>query len=87
MRHPFEPSRAALTQPNLSNTKKAQKRAYQDSESLNQDLDFIHERINIIVESSEAIEALSSTATLSEVIDRVNLLQQILETAGILKTT
>jgi len=89
------PSREKTAQPNAGETRKDQK-AYQmpeeySSQAVNQEFDRVHERINKLaveqLEGGEVIEDLLSTATLAEVITRVNLQSEIMRNAGLLRRT
>lgn len=89
-RGPIQVAREPITQPALESTFKAQKRFRQgpeyNPETINSEYDFLHERVNNILVESAAISDLAGSATLGEVITRVNLLTQILREAGLLKT-
>lgn len=94
-KEPIVAPREKTEQPNINETKKDQK-AHQLPEEyvarlVNQEFDRIHERINQIVveylDSGEVVEDLLSTATLAEVITRVNLQNEIMRNAGLLRRT
>lgn len=81
--------REPIAQPNRENSRKGQKRYRQGAEfdptQINAEFDYIHERINQIVVESAALTDLSGSATLSDVITRVNALAEILREAGLLR--
>lgn len=86
----FEERRTSIAQPDPSATRKGQKRFRQgdnyDPEQINSELDYVHERINQVVTEAASLTDLSGSATLADVIDRVNELTQILRDAGLLKS-
>lgn len=94
-REPLVAPRSKTEQPNASETRKDQKHFQMpeeyDSQSVNKALDEIHERINKLATESlsagDVIEDLPGTATLAEVITRVNLHSEILRNAGLLRRT
>lgn len=90
-RGPITVGRTPITQPDVSSTRKGQKRFRQGDKyeptQINTELDYIHERINQIVVEDPAIDDLDSGATLAQVITRVNLLTQTLRDAGLLKSS
>lgn len=81
--------REPISQPVVSDTRKSQKRralnAESDPQLINNELDYVHERLNMIVVEDPAITDLDSGATLAEVITRLNLITQTLRSAGLLK--
>ena len=81
--------RTKTPQPSVGTTRKAQKRYQQpieyDARTINSELDFVHERINAIIVEDPSISDLESTATLSDVITRVNLLTEIIRKAALLR--
>lgn len=81
--------REPIAQPNRENTRKGQKRYRQpevyDPTQINTEFDYIHERLNQIVVESAAIEDLSGSATLAQVITRLNAVTEILREAGLLR--
>lgn len=81
--------RTKTEQPNFKDTRKGQKHfqippSY-DPQPINQEFDYIHERINQIAVEAEALTDLSGSATLAQVITRVNALTEILREAGLLR--
>lgn len=89
-RGPTVVPREAQAQPDGRSTKKSQKRGFQkeeyDPRSINNELDYLHERLNLIVVESAALTDLSGSATLANVITRVNELTAILRTAGLIRS-
>lgn len=92
---PIQAPRSKTAQPNANETRKDQK-AYQmpeeySAQAVNNEFDRVHERINALVtetlESGEVVEDLALTATLAEVIERVNLFAEIMRNAGLLRRT
>ena len=81
--------REALSQPVVSDTKKSQKRralnAESDPQLVNNELDYLHERINGIVVEDPSLLDLPGGATLADVIVRLNSITQTLRRAGLLK--
>lgn len=47
------------------------------------ELDYLHERINLIAREDEALEDLPNTATLAQVITRLNLITETIREAGL----
>lgn len=88
-RGPIQVTRTLTEQPDPNNTKKSQKRGYQpkeyDSRIINQELDYIHERLNGIQLESGPYTDLESTATTAEIVERINLIVSLLTEAGIAK--
>lgn len=88
-RGPIQVTREPLSQPEISSTTKAQKRYRQgpsyDPTAINAELDFVHERINGIVDVGAALSDLDPAATLPEAVARINELTEILRMAGIIK--
>lgn len=86
---PIVPRRTAITQPDVSNTRKSQKRrallGEYNPQLINNELDYVHERLNMIVVEDAAIEDLDSGASLGDVITRLNLITETLRSAGLLK--
>lgn len=89
-RGPILVTREPITQPEISSTFKAQKRFRQgpeyNPETINAEYDFLHERTNNILVEAAPLADLATTATLAQVIVRVNELASILREAGLLKT-
>lgn len=81
--------RTAQEQSNVSTTKKGQKRYVAkeeyDATQLNIELDYIHERLNQVILESSALTDLAGSATLANVITRLNAITQILRDAGLIK--
>jgi hypothetical protein len=81
--------REAQSQPTASSTKRGQKRYIARSEfdptQLNIELDYIHERLNQIVLESPALADLAGSATLANVITRLNAITEILRDAGLIR--
>lgn len=97
-KEPIIASTTRTAQPNAGETKKDQK-SYQitgeydenTARLINQEFDRLHERINKVVTESlsdgEVIEDLAGTATLAEVITRVNLIAEIMRNSGGIRRT
>ncbi len=87
----FEVRTTPIAQPDIGSTRKGQKRLRQpaeyDPETINSELDYVHERINQVVYEATALTDLTSGATLAETITRVNALAEILRQMGGLKTS
>lgn len=87
----FDQRTTPIAQPNVGTTRKGQKRLRQpreyDPETINSELDYVHERINQIVYEATALTDLSSGATLAQTITRVNELAEILRQMGGLKSS
>lgn len=83
-------SRTKQTQPDPNATRKGQKRFAQgtevSAEAVNNEFDYIHERINQVVVEAAALPDLALTETLANTIARVNALAEILRSAGLLKS-
>ena len=81
-------TRVPVSQPDQDNTRTAQKRGYQppeyDPRLINQELDYVHERLNLIV-GQEPISDLATTAVTADLIVTVNLILSALRQAGILR--
>jgi hypothetical protein len=87
----FEVRTTPIDQPEIGSTRKGQKRLRQpadyDPETINSELDYVHERINQITYEAAALTDLSGSATLADTITRVNALAEILRQAGLLKSS
>lgn len=87
---PITAATTAIVQPDPSNTKKGQKRLRlsgdYDAIQLNSQLDYIHERLNQIVREDPALADLAGSATLAQVITRLNTITETLRSAGLLLT-
>lgn len=85
----IEIQRTPMIQPDISDTSKSQKRRAIDDDSspqlINNELDYLHERINNIVIEAPALTDLAADAALPEVIARVNELTQTLRASALLK--
>ena len=86
---PISVGRTPITLPSRTDTRKSQKRGLQPAEYspllLNQELDYVHERLNLVVREDPALTDLSGSATLSDVITRLNSITETLRNAGLLK--
>lgn len=86
---PITVPRQAITQPTVADTRKSQKRRAilgdYNPQMINNELDYIHERLNGIVTETAGIVNLSSGATLGEVITQLNLITDTLRSAGLLQ--
>lgn len=82
-------SRTKQVQPDVKKTKKSTKhyqaKAEYDNDAINNEFDFIHERINSLFVEDAALDDLAAGATLAETITRVNSLTETLRKAGLLK--
>jgi hypothetical protein len=85
------PRTPSSTQPNATSTKKSQKRYTQtndyDPNSLNTEFDYVHERLNQIAVGDPALDDLPSTATMADLINRVNALASTMRKAGLLRSS
>lgn len=85
------PRVSSQAQPSAMDTKKSQKRYTQtevyDPHSINTEFDYLHERLNQIVTEDPALADLASTATLANVIVRLNALADTLRKAGLLRSS
>lgn len=88
-RGPLSVSRTPISQPSSQSTKKGQKRFVAkdeyDASQINIELDYIHERLNQVILESAALTDLSGSATLANVITRLNAITQILRDAGLIR--
>lgn len=56
-----------------------------DPIGINAELDYVHERLNNIVLESTALDDLSGSATLGNVITRLNAITDLLRNAGLIR--
>lgn len=86
---PIAVPRTPIAQPDRIDTKKSQKRRALgpefDAQMVNNELDYLHERLNLVVVEDPAIADLASGATLAEVITRLNLITETLRSAALLR--
>lgn len=82
--------RAPITQPNANSARTSQKHFIQpiayNAQTLNRELDYLHERLNKITVAEAAVGQLATdgSATLLEVVKAVNALSRAVTDAGLL---
>jgi len=85
----IEVARNAIVQPNRSTSRKSQKRQglkeEYDGALVNNELDYVHERINLVVVEVAAVADLDPAASTAEIVARINYLTETMRSAGLLK--
>lgn len=87
----LEPARTKTQQPDLTDTKKSQKRYRMPeeykAEAVNSELDQVHRRINeVIVEAEASPDLDAATATAAQCAADINNIKAILRRAGLLRS-